>query len=210
MTTAHAFADVLAPDDFVDLPDDDADRRFLYLARCRRVYVGPAVTVVFENRETLWFRFQELARVARLSDPGVVTPELAWYAGLLPARGRLTAAVWVAEPGRRPSKALEGVRRAVVTGRLFLRADDGREVAGGYRADRVTDKLIGLADWAEFRFAPEDVAAFADPDREWRAVVAAEGYAYASEPLNEAVRESLLGDLRGAVAVSRCPRPRTR
>ena len=210
MTTAHAFADVIAPDDFVDLPDDEPDRHFLYLARCRRVHVGPAVTVVFENRETLWFRFQELARVARIADPEAVTPELAWYAGLLPTRGRLTAAVWVAEPGRRPSKALEGVRRAVVNGRLFLRADDGREVEGLYRADRVTDKLIGLADWAEFRFAPDDVTAFADPAREWRAVVSAEGYAHAGEPLNQAVRESLLEDLRGAVAVSRCPRLRSR
>jgi hypothetical protein len=208
MTTAHAFADVIAPDDFVDLPDDDADRRFLYLARCRRVLVGPAVTVVFENRETMWFRIQELARVARIADPEAVTPELAWYAGLLPARGRLTAAVWVAEPGRRPSKALECVRRAVVNGRLFLRADDGREVEGLYRADRVTDKLIGLADWAEFRFTPNDVAAFADPAREWRAIVSADGYAYASEPLNQAVRGSLLTDLRGSD--SRCPRPRTR
>lgn len=210
MTTARAFADVIAPDDFVDLPDDEPDRRFLYLARCRRVYVGPAVTVVFENRETLWFRLQELARVARVADPGAVTPELGWYAGLLPNRGRLVAAVWVAEPGRRPSKALECVRRAVVNGRLFLRADDGREVEGAYRADRVNDRLIGLADWAEFRFTPDDVAAFADPDREWRAVVVADGYAYAGEPLNDAVRESLLDDLRGAVAVSRCPRPRTR
>lgn len=208
MTTANAFAAVLAPDDFVDLPDDAPDRHFLYLARCRRVRVGPAVTVVFENRETLWFRFQELARVARVADPGAVTPELAWYAGLLPTRERLVAAVWVAEPGRRPSKALDGVREAVVTGRLFLRADDGREVEGLHRADRVTDKLIGLADWAEFRFTPDDVAAFADPAREWRAVVAADGYAHAGEPLNPAVRGSLLGDLRGAD--SRCPRPRSR
>ena len=209
MTTAHAFADVFAPDDFVDLSDDGADRHYLYLARCRRVRVGPAVTVVFENRDTLWFRFQELARVARMTDPGAVTPELEWYAGLLPARGRLTAAVWVAEPGRRPSKALEDVRRAVVNGRLFLRADDGREVAGAYRADRVTDRLIGLADWAEFHFTSDDMAAFADPAREWRPVVEADGYAHAGDPLNQAVRESLLTDLWGGED-SRCPPPPAR
>lgn len=197
MTTANAFADVLAPDDFVDLPDDGADRHYLYLARCRRVRVGPAVTVVFENRETLWFRCQELARVARVADPRVVTPELEWYAGLLPARGRLTAAVWVAEPGRRPSKALDGVRRAVVSGRLFLQADDGRAIAGVFRADRVTDRLIGLADWAEFQFTSDDVTAFADPAREWRLVVEADGYTHAGDPLNLAVRESLLTDLWG-------------
>src|SRR4051812_32377967 len=43
-----------------------------YLDRYRRVRVGPRVTLLFENRQTLWFRLQELLRVARLSEPGRV------------------------------------------------------------------------------------------------------------------------------------------
>ena len=96
MPAALALSDLFPPDDFLDLPEDDADRRHLYLVRCRRVRVGPAVSVVFENRQTLWFRVQELSRLARATDAEAVQPELDWYAGLLPGPGKLTAAVWVA------------------------------------------------------------------------------------------------------------------
>src|SRR5438270_5402292 len=64
-----------------------------YLDRYRRVRVGPRLTLVFENRQTLWFRVHELLRVARLTDPRRVRQELAWYNGLLPGRDSLQAAL---------------------------------------------------------------------------------------------------------------------
>src|SRR5579885_1707046 len=111
-------ADVFAPDEFAAPQDASVARRYRYLDRCRRVRVGPAVTVVFENRQTMWFRVQELAQVARATARGTVQPELDWYSQLLPGGDRLHAAVWIAEPGRRPSRALETVRRAVALGRI--------------------------------------------------------------------------------------------
>ncbi len=189
-------ADVFAPDEFPALRDESVDRRYRYLDRCRRVRVGPAVTVVFENTQTMWFRMQELAQVTRAAG-GSVQPELDWYRKLLPGGNRLHAAVWVAEPGRRPSKALDAVRRAVPLGRIGLRADTGAEIAGAFQSDRVRDRLIGLARWAEFHFAGPDRAAFADPARGWRLFVEAIGYRHESDPLSNDVRRSLLEDLGG-------------
>jgi hypothetical protein len=60
--------EMTAPDEFLDHRQDHFEQHVRYLDRCRRVRVGPAVTVVFENRQTLWFRAQELVRVARLTD----------------------------------------------------------------------------------------------------------------------------------------------
>ena len=45
----------------------DAQRR--YVDRYRRVRIGPRLTLIFENRQTLWFRVQEIVRVARLYRP---------------------------------------------------------------------------------------------------------------------------------------------
>jgi len=190
-----SFADAIAPDDSTNLPDDSVERRYLYLARCRRIRVGPAVTIVFENRQTLWFRVQELAQVARLTDPTQVRFELDWYTGLLPDAGRLNAAVWVAEPGRRPSKALGIIRKAIAAGRIGFRADDGREIPGVFRTDRVGDTIIGLTLWAEFPFTVADRAALADHRHTWHLTMEAEGYVHSSEPLPDAVRLSLLDDL---------------
>src|SRR5712691_4110800 len=67
-----------------------------YLDRHRRVRVGPRLTLLFENRQTLWFRVQELLRVARLSEASLVQPELDLYNGLLPGRNRLQAVLLLA------------------------------------------------------------------------------------------------------------------
>src|SRR4051794_16122884 len=64
-----------------------------YLDRYRRVRIGPRLTLVFENRQTLWFHVHELLRVARLGDPVLVQGELDLYNRLLPSRDRLQAAL---------------------------------------------------------------------------------------------------------------------
>jgi hypothetical protein len=180
-------------------PDEGTvDARYAHLDRCRRVRVGPAVTVVFEDRQTLWFRMQELARVARATRaPGgpEVRRALDWYAGLLPGNGRLTAAVWVGEPGRRAGRHFDQTRRAVAGGALELRADTGLTVPADPLPGRVTDPLIGLARWVAFRFPPAAAEAFADPTRRWQLTVVADGYTETSDPLPMGVRESLAADL---------------
>src|SRR5262249_51523824 len=66
-----------------------------YLDCYRRVRVGPRLTLLFENRQTLWFRLQELLRIARLAEPAGVQDELNVYNRLLPGRDRLQAALLI-------------------------------------------------------------------------------------------------------------------
>ena len=85
----------------------DSHRR--YIDRYRRVRIGPRLTLIFENRQTLWFRVQEIVRVARLSDreasTGALPPARRWAraassASLLAAR--LKAACSTPAPRPRP------------------------------------------------------------------------------------------------------------
>jgi hypothetical protein len=46
-----------------------------YLDRYRRVRLGPRLTLLFVNRQTLWFQVQELLRIARLTEPARVQQE---------------------------------------------------------------------------------------------------------------------------------------
>src|SRR5262245_11279513 len=64
-----------------------------YIDRFRRVRIGPRLTLIFENRQTLWFRVQEVVRVARLSDRRDVEQELDLYNRLLPDGSLLQAAL---------------------------------------------------------------------------------------------------------------------
>ena len=72
----------LTLDDLLPLEEFAARRRdFLeahgrYLDRYRRLRVGPRVTLLFENRQTIWFRLQEVLRIARLGEPTRVVQEM--------------------------------------------------------------------------------------------------------------------------------------
>src|SRR5262249_39900316 len=71
----------------------DAHRR--YVDRYRRVRIGPKLTLIFENRQTLWFRVQEVIRIARLADAADLHQELSLYNRLLPAGNVLQAALLI-------------------------------------------------------------------------------------------------------------------
>src|SRR6195256_663484 len=78
----------------------DAHRR--YVDRYRRLRIGPKLTLIFENRQTLWFRVQEVIRIARLADAREVQQELNLYNRLLPTRNLLQAAllIEIADPAQ--------------------------------------------------------------------------------------------------------------
>lgn len=175
-------------------PVDSVDRSYQHLDQCRRIRVGPALTLVFENRQTLWFRMQELAgctrhagaEVRRLHD---------WYSRLMPSEDRLLAAVRFGMPGRRPILNLENLRELVAESQLLLCSADGYEIEATLLPERVRDRLLGLVGWIEFPFTVEDRNALETPHRVWRLAIESQDYHYQSEPLSQSMLRSLLTDL---------------
>ncbi|MEQ1795361.1 MAG: DUF3501 family protein [Nitrospira sp.] len=90
----------LAPNDLLACADYERQReefraRIIELKRRRRISVGPLITLVFENRETLLFQIQEMIRVEQIFDPVKVQEELDVYNALLPASGELSATLLI-------------------------------------------------------------------------------------------------------------------
>lgn len=69
--------------------------RIIELKRRRRISIGPLITLVFENRDTLQFQVQEMIRVERIFDPVKVREELDVYNALLPRPGELSATLLI-------------------------------------------------------------------------------------------------------------------
>jgi hypothetical protein len=65
------------------------------LKRRRRVGVGPVITVVFENRETVRFQIQEMVRAERIATDAGVQQELDAYNPLIPEPGTLSATLFI-------------------------------------------------------------------------------------------------------------------
>jgi hypothetical protein len=65
------------------------------LKKRRRIAVGPIVTFLFENRETIRFQIQEMARAEKIfTDDGIQT-ELDIYNPLIPEPGHLAATMFI-------------------------------------------------------------------------------------------------------------------
>lgn len=94
MTTKLTIADI------ADLRAYERDReafreRIIGLKRLRRVPVGPVVTLVFENRDTVRFQVQEMARAERMLTDEAIQGELDAYNPLIPEAGQLSATLFV-------------------------------------------------------------------------------------------------------------------
>jgi hypothetical protein len=189
----------LTPDDLLPLEEFAARRRELfaaharYLERYRRVRVGPQVTLLFENRQTLWFKAQEVLRVARLAEPALIRRELDVYNRLLPGRDRLQAALLLAvEEGNllevlAPWRDLRGEQ-------LCLNLGSARYPAN-LLTTRPEDRCVGTAHWVQFVLDARARQRLADFGRPAVVSVDLPDYRHDSGPLGEEVRQGLLEDL---------------
>ena len=64
----------------------------------RRVALGPNLTLLFENRETVLFQVQEMVRTERIVDEAKIQDELDAYDPLLPGGGELSATLFIEIP----------------------------------------------------------------------------------------------------------------
>jgi hypothetical protein len=70
-------------------------RRVIELKRRRRVALGPLISLVFENPETVRFQVQEMARAERITTDAGILGELDVYNRLLPGGGELSATMFI-------------------------------------------------------------------------------------------------------------------
>lgn len=107
----------------------------------RRVALGPDMTALFENRDTVLFQIQEMLRTERITAEAGVLHELETYNELIPGDSELSATVFVEYTDReerdRMLVALAGLESCFsleVGGRRFPARNETR----GTRTDRTT------------------------------------------------------------------------
>jgi hypothetical protein len=191
----------LTLDDIADLRAYEREReeyreRIIALKRVRRVSVGPIVTLVFENRDTVRFQVQEMARAEKIVSDERIQAELDVYNPLVPEPGQLSATLFVELRSdaelREWLPKLVGIERAVV-----LRIGDRqvRCVPEEQHEQQLTrPEVTASVHYIRFELSPEEVAAF---DAE-AVVLAVDHPAYPeATPLSDETKASLSGDLHG-------------
>lgn len=90
----------LTLDDIADLRAYERDRadyreRIIALKKTRRIGVGPIITLMFENRETMRFQIQEMARAEKILSDEAIQHEVDTYNALIPEPGQLSATLFL-------------------------------------------------------------------------------------------------------------------
>jgi len=70
-------------------------RRIIEHKRSRRVAVGDRMSLLFEDRATVWYQTQEMIWVEHITDLDAIREELAVYDALLPGRSELSATLLI-------------------------------------------------------------------------------------------------------------------
>ena len=178
---------------------DEFREHVIALKRRRRVGVGPIVTLVFENRETIRFQIQEMARAERLySDEQIIT-ELDIYNPLIPEPGRLSATLFIELTSKDDLMAwlpkLVGIERAVEL-HLGEGADADTVVCEPEEAheEQLTrTDITASVHYIRFRLTPEQIERFANEPVEL--AVVHPNY-HEVTVLTDETRQELLTDLR--------------
>ena len=131
----------------------------------RRVHVGPYLTLLFENRDTMRFQIQEMARAERILTDEGIREELDVYNPMIPEVGQLCATLFIEltsdEQMREWLPKLVGIEQAVQ-----FRLPGGSVVpciVDPQHASQLTrDHTTAAVHWVTFSFTPQQVAAFGE------------------------------------------------
>lgn len=194
----------LTLDDIADLRAYEREREqfrahVIDLKKRRRVPVGPLVSVVFENRDTVRFQVQEMARAERMRTDEAIMAELAAYNPLIPDPGQLCATMFLELTTRQELEQwlpkLVGIERHVQ-----LVVGDGPSAVvvpatldEAHAAQLTRDEVTASVHYLRFEVAEPVVDRFAAEP----VVLAVDHPAYAHRTtLPAETKESLLQDLR--------------
>lgn len=173
--------------------------RVIELKRKRRVPVGPLVTMLFENRETIRFQVQEMVRVERMLSDEQVQGELDVYNPLIPEPGELSATLFIELTSEGALRdwlgKLVGIERAA---ELRMGEPDRAEVVrsipeAAHEEALTREEVTSSVHYVRFSLTPEQVELFAGgPVR-----LAIAHSAYDEETtLSQETKQELLSDLR--------------
>ncbi len=170
---------------------DAVRRRVIEHKRTRRVSVGDRVSVVFEDRATVWYQTQEMLWVEHVSDLDAIRAEIDVYNQLLPADDELAATLLIEIP--ETSSIRDEFRRFLGLDQHVALTIGARRIPGIFEAGRQEAEKISAVQYVRF---PIDAAARAalGGGAGMAIVVDHPNYA-ATAVLDEATRASVAGGL---------------
>ena len=136
--------------------------RIIALKQRRRISVGPLVTLIFENRDTLQFQTQEMIRVEYIRDPHKVQEELDVYNALMPGSGELSATLLIEITEQDRVKEWLDMFMGLDHGETVAIRAGAEQVFGQFEGGHSHETKISAVHFVRFRPTASMTGSFAD------------------------------------------------
>jgi hypothetical protein len=176
----------------------DFRARVMRHKRCRQLELGDHARLYFEDALTIKYQIQEMLRIERVFEPAGIQEELDAYNPLIPDGDNWKATLMLEydDPGERAERLRELVG---IENRVWLKVGDCDLVypIADEDLDRSDDHKTSSVHFLRFQLTPEMILA-ASSGELIQAGIDHPAYPLEGFVINEAVRRSLVGDLRGS------------
>jgi Protein of unknown function (DUF3501) len=160
----------------------------------RRLAVGPHLTLLFENRQTVWYQIHEILRTERVFEDAAVNHEIENYNQLIPRPGELFATLLIehADPVERDA----ALARLVGLERHLWMVLDGRRVGARFNERQMSADQISAVQFIAFALGAdgERFGELAAADKV--AIEVDHPYLTARAPITSPLTMALAADLR--------------
>lgn len=192
----------ITPGDVVPYEEYERQREafrtnIIALKQRRRIAVGPFVSLVFENRETVRFQIQEMIRVERIFEPAKIQTELDVYNALLPSPNELSATLLIEITDEAKLKEKLDHFMGLDHGKKVAIVAGGEEAFGEFEGGRSHETKISAVHFVRFRPSAKMRIAFADLTRPV-SIRVIHGEYHEEVPVPGSMREEWLADLKGS------------
>ena len=172
---------------------DDFRNRIIERKRNRRVQLGPHMSLVFENHDTVLLQINEMLRTERITDERAIEHELSTYNEMIPEPNTLCGTLFIEYDDAATRKDML-MRFASLRQHVRLRLGDAESIARfsvhhGEELDR-----LPAVNYLTFALAPFAATQLADASCRAALVVTHPDYEVAL-PLSPATRAELAADL---------------
>jgi len=159
----------------------------------RRLGIGPMVTLVFENHETVLSQIQEMMRAERIVDDEAIQHEIDTYNQLLPEPNELAATMFIelidAGRVREEITRFHGLNSGEA---MYLQVGADR-LPAIFAAGQSDDRRISAVQYLRFRFSNDQREAFVQGRVEVKLVAAHPSYQHTA-PIDDELRRELAAD----------------
>ena len=191
---------LLTPHDLLSMAEYERQReqfrsQIIALKQRRRIFIGPLLTLVFENRDTLRFQTQEMIRVEHILDPHKVQDELDVYNALMPGAGELSATLLIEITEQDRMKEWLDMFMGLDHGEKVAIRAGSEQIFGQFEGGHSHETKISAVHFVRFRPTASMTAAFADLRQPVMLTVHHQEY-HAEAPVPGSMREEWLSDLQ--------------